>query len=134
MLAANPAPSTDTIERYRVPPGGITALRLRPGDRIDVVRPARAEVRELTVLASVPGAVPDVSPDAAATVLRGLVVSDDEAGFAAQRILDMAAPWTGTVAPLHHAPWWTELDDSLATFLPTSDLAERPPDVDGQWC
>ncbi|TDU02143.1 trimethylamine monooxygenase [Streptomyces sp. 846.5] len=28
-----------------------------------------------------------------------------------------ASPCTGTVAPLHHTPWWTELDDSLATFL-----------------
>ncbi|GAB2513999.1 NAD(P)-binding domain-containing protein [Nocardia heshunensis] len=28
-----------------------------------------------------------------------------------------ASPVTGTVAPLHHTPWWDEPDDSLATFL-----------------
>ncbi|WP_329333951.1 NAD(P)/FAD-dependent oxidoreductase [Streptomyces sp. NBC_01352] len=27
------------------------------------------------------------------------------------------SPCTGTVAPVHHTPWWDELDDSLATFL-----------------
>lgn len=28
-----------------------------------------------------------------------------------------ASPCTGTVAPLHHTPWWDEHDDSLSTFL-----------------
>ena len=28
-----------------------------------------------------------------------------------------SSPCTGTVAPVHHTPWWTELDDSMATFL-----------------
>ncbi|MFF5011400.1 NAD(P)-binding domain-containing protein [Streptomyces phaeochromogenes] len=27
------------------------------------------------------------------------------------------SPCTGTVAPVHHTPWWDELDDSLPTFL-----------------
>jgi trimethylamine monooxygenase len=27
------------------------------------------------------------------------------------------SPCTGTVAPVHHTPWWEELDDSLTTFL-----------------
>ncbi len=28
-----------------------------------------------------------------------------------------SSPCTGTVAPLHHTPWWQELDDSMSTFL-----------------
>ena len=28
-----------------------------------------------------------------------------------------SSPCTGTVAPVHHTPWWQELDDSMATFL-----------------
>jgi len=28
-----------------------------------------------------------------------------------------SSPCTGTVAPVHHTPWWEELDDSMATFL-----------------
>jgi trimethylamine monooxygenase len=28
-----------------------------------------------------------------------------------------SSPCTGTIAPVHHTPWWTELDDSMATFL-----------------
>lgn len=27
------------------------------------------------------------------------------------------SPCTGTVAPVHHTPWWQELDDSMARFL-----------------
>ena len=27
------------------------------------------------------------------------------------------SPCTGTEAPVHHTPWWTEMDDSMATFL-----------------
>ncbi len=50
VLAAKLVSSKDTIERYRVKPGGITGLRLRKGDRIDMVRPAREEVRELKVM------------------------------------------------------------------------------------
>ncbi|WP_028925240.1 flavin-containing monooxygenase [Pseudonocardia acaciae] len=30
-----------------------------------------------------------------------------------------SSPCTGSQAPLHHTPWWTEPDDSLATFLRT---------------
>ena len=29
------------------------------------------------------------------------------------------SPCTGSQAPLHHTPWWTEPDDTLATFLRT---------------
>lgn len=28
-----------------------------------------------------------------------------------------SSPCTGSVGPTHHTPWWSELDDSLATFL-----------------
>jgi trimethylamine monooxygenase len=28
-----------------------------------------------------------------------------------------SSPCTGTIAPVHHTPWWQELDDTTATFL-----------------
>ena len=37
-----------------------------------------------------------------------------------------SSPCTGTVAPLHHTPWWSELDDSLATFLRSSASPSTP--------
>lgn len=76
-----------TAERYRVHPGAVTAVRVDAGDRLDIVDPHGRQVAESTVLARVPDAVPDLTADAPATVLRGLVAGPDENGYAAGRIL-----------------------------------------------
>ncbi len=42
-----------------------------------------------------------------------------EESITGYRNKSFASPCTGTVGPVHHTPWWDELDDSLATFLRT---------------
>jgi aminomethyltransferase len=78
-------------ERHRVRPAGVVAVRVRPGDRLDIVDRHGRQRAEVTVLAANPGAVVDLRPDAPATVLRGLAAGADEAGYAAARILDLLA-------------------------------------------
>jgi aminomethyltransferase len=80
-------------ERYWVRPGGVTAARVRPGDRLDVIDPDGRQPGEMTVLAAHPDAIPGICPDAPATVLRGLVGGPDETGYAAGRILAMLAAY-----------------------------------------
>ncbi|MGB2921085.1 MAG: DUF1989 domain-containing protein [Mycobacterium sp.] len=79
------------VERFRVAPGSVTALRVAGGDRLEVIDRYGRQPAELTVLAADPWAVPDVRPDAAATVLRRLFAGPDENGYAAGRILTMLA-------------------------------------------
>lgn len=83
--------SAPVVEIYRVQPGSVTALRVFPGDAIDVIDRFGRQPAELTVLSVNPRAVPDARPDAPASVLRELAAGDDEEGFAAQRILRMLA-------------------------------------------
>ncbi|MET0898709.1 MAG: DUF1989 domain-containing protein [Mycobacterium sp.] len=85
--------STPVLETYRVQPGSVTALRLHPGDRIDIIDRFGRQPAELTVLSSAPRALTGVHADAPATVLRGLSGGDDEEGFAAQRILAMLSAY-----------------------------------------
>ncbi|BBZ33038.1 DUF1989 domain-containing protein [Mycolicibacterium confluentis] len=80
-------PVRDNVERYRVRPGGVTAVKVFGGDRFDVIDHFGRQGAELTVLAEDPRAVADTRPDAAATVLRGLVGGKDEDGYSAARIL-----------------------------------------------
>jgi trimethylamine monooxygenase len=42
---------------------------------------------------------------------------DKMASITGYRDKSFSSPCTGTIAPVHHTPWWTELDDSMATFL-----------------
>jgi trimethylamine monooxygenase len=42
---------------------------------------------------------------------------DKTASITGYRDKSFSSPCTGTVAPVHHTPWWTELDDSMTTFL-----------------
>ena len=42
---------------------------------------------------------------------------DKMASITGYRDRSFSSPCTGTIAPVHHTPWWTELDDSMATFL-----------------
>ncbi len=46
---------------------------------------------------------------------------DKEASITGYRDRSFSSPCTGSVAPVHHTPWWSELDDSMTTFL--GDLA-----------
>lgn len=85
--------SVPVLETYRVQPGAITALRVHAGDHFDVIDRFGRQPAELTVLSSVPRALPDAQADAPATVLRGLVAGADEEGYAAQRILAMLAAY-----------------------------------------
>jgi uncharacterized protein YcgI (DUF1989 family) len=85
------------LETYRVQPGSVTAIRVHPGDHLDVIDQFGRQPAELTVLSANPGAVPGARPDAPATVLQRLVPGDDEDGYAARRILGMVASY-GVVA------------------------------------
>ena len=42
---------------------------------------------------------------------------DKEESITGYRNRSFSSPCTGTEAPVHHTPWWEELDDSMATFL-----------------
>lgn len=66
-------------QRYRVHAGGVTALRVRRGDLVDVIDQFGCQPAELTVLDAHGGAVPDARPDTAATVLRALGRRIDDA-------------------------------------------------------
>ncbi|AQA01539.1 potassium transporter [Mycobacterium sp. MS1601] len=44
---------------------------------------------------------------------------DKDESITGYRDKSFSSPCTGTRAPLHHTPWWDEMDDSLATFLRT---------------
>lgn len=59
--------------------GGITALRVRQGDHLDVIDPFGRQPAELTVLASHHRALPEARADSAATVLRVLAAEDEGA-------------------------------------------------------
>ncbi|GAB2514007.1 DUF1989 domain-containing protein [Nocardia heshunensis] len=91
MSAAVRAGAGPAHERYRVNPGAVTAVRVAPGDLIDIVDPHGRQFAEVTVLGTVPDAVPDATADAPATVLRGLTAGSDENGYAAGRILALLA-------------------------------------------
>ncbi|WP_396906615.1 DUF1989 domain-containing protein [Mycolicibacterium phlei] len=79
-------------ERYRVRPGGVTAVKVFGGDRFDVVDLFGRQPAEVTVLSADPRAVPDAAPHAPATVLRRLVGDKDtEDGYAASLILSTLA-------------------------------------------
>ena len=79
------------VERFRVAPGSVTALKVFGGDRLDVVDAYGRQPAELTVLSADPRAVVGATPDGAATVLRRLVTGVDENGYTAGRILGMLA-------------------------------------------
>jgi len=42
---------------------------------------------------------------------------DKEGSITGYRDKSFSSPCTGTVAPVHHTPWWQEMDDSLVRFL-----------------
>ena len=42
---------------------------------------------------------------------------DKQASITGYRDRSFSSPCTGTIAPVHHTPWWQELDDTTATFL-----------------
>ena len=84
-----PARLDNPVERFRVGPGAVTALRVCGGDHVDVIDPHGRQPAELTVLSTDPAAVPGTAPDAPASVLRRLTAGPDEEGCAAARILTL---------------------------------------------
>jgi trimethylamine monooxygenase len=46
---------------------------------------------------------------------------DKEVSITGYRDRSFSSPCTGTVAPVHHTPWWQALDDSMATFLASKE-------------
>lgn len=97
------------LERFRVAPGSVTAVKLFGGDRLEIVDPYGRQPAELTVLSADPGALNDVAPDAPATVLRSLVGGPDENGYAASRILTLLS---GHRVPQREAMATRLFDDS----------------------
>ncbi len=51
---------------------------------------------------------------------------DKEESITGYRDKSFASPCTGTKSPVHHTPWWTAYDDSLATFM-GSGTSQPPP-------
>lgn len=75
------------LERYRVRSGGVTAMHVRPGDRLDVIDQFGRQRGEVTVLSPDHRSIPGARSDTAATVLRELLIHKENGDFAAQRIL-----------------------------------------------
>ena len=78
LLLPGLLPTEPGLERYRVRPGGVTAVPLHPGDRLTVIDPQGRQAAEVTLLTetstgSGAGASPRADQDAPATVLRALV-------------------------------------------------------------
>ncbi|MBA2951576.1 DUF1989 domain-containing protein [Streptomyces himalayensis] len=73
LLLPGLTPREPGLETYGVRPGGVTGVRLRPGDRIDVVDRHGRQPAELTVLdrEGPTGSALGITLDAPATVLRG---------------------------------------------------------------
>ena len=42
---------------------------------------------------------------------------DKQESITGYRDKSFTSPCTGTQSPVHHTPWWTEFDDSMATFM-----------------
>ena len=54
---------------------------------------------------------------------------DKEESITGYRDKSFTSPCTGTKSPVHHTPWWTAFDDSMATFMGSgeSGSASAPP-------
>src|ERR671916_755879 len=74
LLTPGLKPVDPAFESWWVRPGGATAVRVRPDDRVTIIDPDGGQPAELVVLGADPEAL-GVRPDAPATVLdeRGLV-------------------------------------------------------------
>ena len=51
---------------------------------------------------------------------------DKEESITGYRDKSFASPCTGTQSPVHHTPWWTAYDDSLATFMGAGSSEPAP--------
>src|ERR671916_1787936 len=80
LLTPGLKPVDPAFESWWVRPGGATAVRVRPDDRVTIIDPDGGQPAELVVLGADPEAL-GVRPDAPATVLaeRGLVPEDARA-------------------------------------------------------
>jgi aminomethyltransferase len=104
LLLPGLVPREPGLETYWVRPGGVTAVRLAGGDRLDVVDRQGRQPAELTVLAGQGaggpgGAALGVVADAPATVLRGLAGQRRDGGSdGAAAVLDVLAEHGGDPA------------------------------------
>ncbi len=92
LLLPGLIPREPGLETYRVRAGGVTAVRLGGGDRLDVVDRQGRQPAELTVLGErgADGGALGLTADAPATVLRGLTRARDD-GDGAAAVLGMLA-------------------------------------------
>jgi len=87
LLAREPG-----LESYRVRPGGVTALRVEPGDRLTIIDPQGRQPAELSVISHSGGngAALGITADAPASTLRSLTMTqtaDGERGRGADDVL-----------------------------------------------
>jgi len=70
------------LESYRVRPGGVTALRMEPGDRLTVIDPQGRQTAELSVITDGGGngAALGITADAPAATLRSLAQTQSDGG------------------------------------------------------
>jgi len=70
------------LESYRVRPGGVTAIRVEPGDRLTVIDPQGRQTAELSVISDGGGngAALGITADAPAATLRSLAKAQSDGG------------------------------------------------------
>jgi aminomethyltransferase len=85
LLLPGLVPREPGLETYWVRPGGVTAVRLAAGDRIDVVDRQGMQPAELTVLG--PKSALGVAQDAPATTVRALALGDGDGARAVLAVL-----------------------------------------------
>ena len=70
------------LESYRVRPGGVTAIRVEPGDRLTVIDPQGRQTAELSVISEGGGngAALGITADAPAATLRSLAKAQSDGG------------------------------------------------------
>jgi aminomethyltransferase len=120
LLVPGLLPREPGLERYRVRPGGLTAVPLAPGDRLTVIDPQGRQAAELTVLPL------DAGPAQAApaTVLRALAGrggGEGPAGAAGRAALELLAAYGVDPAEATAAQLFGEWSPAGANETVTAD-------------
>ncbi|HEY2101546.1 MAG TPA: DUF1989 domain-containing protein [Pseudonocardia sp.] len=136
LLLPGLLPRDPGLERYRVRPGGLTAVPMAAGDQLTVLDPQGRQSAELTLLADVAG----LTQDAPATVLRELAAAGTAdpvlgllAGFGLDPALARAARLFGEWSPAGATEVLTADRDTVALVaaparpMRVSDDAANPP-------
>ena len=136
LLLPGLLPRDPGLERYRVRPGGLTAVPMAAGDQLTVLDPQGRQSAELTLLADVAG----LTQDAPATVLRELAAAGTAdpvlgllAGFGLDPAQARAARLFGEWSPAGATEVLTADRDTVALVaaparpMRVSDDAANPP-------